>query len=83
MNNTKDSLEFTQGKHDDLAGRVTDCENEQSTYWDELTHLSIYSCRWNLIFYRVNESREEDCFVLVRDVLIRNLKLPEEEVSNM
>ncbi|CAH3111623.1 unnamed protein product, partial [Porites lobata] len=39
--------------------------------------------RWNLIFYRVNESKDEDCFSLVRDVLTRNLNLPQDEVSNM
>ena len=43
VNNTKDSLEFTQGEHDDLVERVANCENEQSTCWDELTHLNIYS----------------------------------------
>ena len=83
VNNTKDSLEFTQGEHDDLVERVANCENEQSTCWDELTHLNIYSRRWNLIFYRVNESKDEDCFSLVRDVLTRNLNLPQDEVSNM
>ena len=69
VDNTKDSLEFTQGEHDDLVKRkrVANCENEQSTCWDELTHLNIYSRRWNLIFYRVNESKDEDCFSLVRD----------------
>ena len=77
VNNTKDSLEFTQGEHDDLVERVANCENEQSTCWDELTHLNIYSRRWNLIFYRVNESKDEDCFSLVRDVLTRNLNLPQ------
>ena len=50
VNNTKDSLESTQGECNDLAERVINCENEQSTYWDELTHLNIYSHRWNLIF---------------------------------
>ncbi|CAH3045185.1 unnamed protein product [Porites lobata] len=83
VNNTKDSLEFTQGEHDDLVERVANCENEQSTCWDELTHLNIYSRRWNLIFYRVNESKDEDWFSLVRDVLTRNLNLPQDEVSNM
>ena len=83
VNNTKDSLEFTHGEHDDLVERVANCENEQSTCWDELTHLNIYSRRWNLIFYRVNESKDEDCFSLVRDVLTRNLNLPQDEVSNM
>ena len=83
VNNTKDSLEFTQGEHGDLVERVANCENEQSTCWDELTHLNIYSRRWNLIFFRVNESKDEDCFSLVRDILTRNLNLPQDEVSKM
>lgn len=83
VDNTKDSLEFTQGEHDDLVERVANCENEQFTCWDELTHLNIYGRRWNIIFYKVNESRGEDCFTLTRDVLTRNLNLPEEEVATM
>ena len=83
VNNTKDSLEFSQGEHDDLVERVANCENEQSTCWDELTHLNIYSRRWNLIFYRVIESKDEDFFSLVSDVLTRNLNLPQDEVSNV
>ena len=43
VNNTKDSLEFTQGEHDDLVEHVANCKNEQSTCWDALTHLNIYS----------------------------------------
>ena len=83
VKNTKDSPEFTQGEHDDLVERVANCENEQSTCWDELTHLNIYSRRWNLIFYRVIESKDEDFFSLVSDVLTRNLNLPQDEVSNV
>ena len=49
VNNTKDSLEFTQGEHDDLVERVANCENEQSNCWDELTHLNIYSRRSNFL----------------------------------
>ena len=37
----KDSLEYTQGEHDDLVECVANCENKQSTSWDELTHLNI------------------------------------------
>ena len=36
VNNTKGSLEFTHGEHDDLVECVANCENEQSTCWDEL-----------------------------------------------
>ena len=29
VDNTNDSVEFTQGEHDDLVERVENCENEQ------------------------------------------------------
>ena len=41
VNDAKESLEFTQEEHDDQAERVTNCENEQSTHWDELTQSGI------------------------------------------
>ena len=56
VNNTKDSLELSQGEHDDRVERVANCENEKSTCWDELTHLNLYNRR----------SRDENCFSLVR-----------------
>ena len=48
-------------EHSDLAERVTMCETEQSAQWNEITDQSIYNRRWNLIFYRVMESPEENC----------------------
>ena len=52
VDETKESLEFTEKEHSDLAERVTACETEQSAQWSEITHQSIYNRRWNLIFYR-------------------------------
>lgn len=60
MNNSKDSLGFTQGEHDNLVERVAS------------------SSRCNLIFYRINVSRDKVCFTLVREVLTQNLNVPEE-----
>ena len=79
----KESLEFTQGEHSDVAERVTMCETEQSAQWREITHQSIYNRRCNLIFYRVMESPEENCAALVKNVLIRQLHLPAEIVHSM
>ena len=38
VDETKESLEFTQREHSDLAERVTMCETEQPTQWNEITH---------------------------------------------
>lgn len=83
MDETKESLKFTQEEHSDLVERLTLCETEQSAQWSEITHQSIYNRRWNLIFYRVTESPDEDCPALVKDVLIEHLHLPEENVQSM
>jgi len=34
VDGTKESLEFTQGEHSDLAERVTMCERKQSAQWN-------------------------------------------------
>ena len=73
MAETKELLKFTQEEHSDLVERVTLCETEQSAQWSEITHQSIYNRRWNLIFYRVTESPDEDCSALVKNVLIEHL----------
>ena len=83
VDETKDSLEFTQGEHNDLAECVTMCETEQSAQWSEITHQSIYNRCWNLILYRVLESPEENCAALVKNVLIQQLHLPAEIVHPM
>ena len=83
VDKTKESLEFTQREHSDLAERVTMCETEQSAQWNEITHQSIYNRRWTLIFYRVMESPEENCAALVKNVLIEQLHLPTEIVHSM
>ena len=79
----KESLEFTQREHSDLAERVPMCVTEQSAQWNEITHQSIYNRRWNLIFYRVMESPKENCAALVKNVLIQQLHLRAEIVHSM
>lgn len=80
---TKESLEFTQGEQEDLVQRVTQCETEQSAQWNEITQQDIYSRRWNLIFYRIQESSDEDCPALLRSILIEKLEIANEEVQCM
>ena len=83
VDDTKESLEFTQKEHSDLAEHVTACETEQSAQWNEITHQSIYNWRWNLIFYCVMESPEQNCAALVKNVLIQQLHLLAEIVHSM
>lgn len=45
VDETNESLEFTQVEHSDLTERVTMCETEQSAQWSEITHQSIYNRR--------------------------------------
>ena len=59
------------------------CENELSAQGDEISKQSVYSRRWNLIFYRIPEFTGEDCVSLVQNVLTENLKLEEAEVRSM
>lgn len=80
---TKESLEFTQGEQEDLVQRVTQCETEQSAQWNEITQQDIYSRRWNLIFYRIQESSDEDCPALLRSILTERLEIANEEVQCM
>ena len=80
---SKESLEFTQGERSDMAERVTLCETEQSAQWNKLTQQNIYNRRWNLIFYRIIESPEEDCSELVKNVLTEYLQVPEQNVRSM
>ena len=80
---TKQSLEFTQGEQEDLVERVTHCENDQSTQWSEITQQSIYSRRWNIIFYRIQESPEENCTTKLQSILTERLGISDEVVQSM
>ena len=83
LNETKQSLEFTQGEREDLVERVTHCENDQSTQWSEITQQSIYSRRWDIIFYRIEESPEENCTTKLQSILTERLGISDEVVQSM
>ena len=78
--NVAESLNYAQNKQDDLKERMSLCENELSAQGDEISKQSVYSRRWNLIFYRIPEFTGEDCVSLVQN---ENLKLEEAEVRSM
>jgi len=81
---TKDlqsSIEFTQKDQEEAFDRIAECEQQQATQDDELIRQEIYSRRWNMIFYKVPETRDEDCCSLVREVITNELKIKREEVN--
>ena len=53
--NVAESLNFAQKEQDDLEERMSLCENELSAQGDEISKQSVYSRRWNLIFYHIPE----------------------------
>ena len=77
------SLQFTQAEDDEAKERVATCENEQIRQESELTRQSIYSRRWNLLFFKINETEGESCNHLVRGILKTDLKIEESRVNIM
>ncbi|XP_078361563.1 uncharacterized protein LOC144645922 [Oculina patagonica] len=77
------SVQFTQKEHDEVKDRLATCEKDQIRQENELTRQSIYSRRWNLLFFKINESKDENCHLLVKDVLTNSLKFEEEYVNNI
>ena len=54
------SLQFTEQGQDDIKDRVATCEKDQIRQETELTRQSIYSRRWNLLLFRINETEGEN-----------------------
>ena len=77
------SLQFTQNEHEEIKDRVATCEKDQIRQENELTRKSIYSCRWKLLFFKIQENKDENCDHLVKDVLTNSLKIDEEYVNNI
>ena len=77
------SLQFTQQEQDDIKDRVATCEKDQIRQETVLTRQSIYSRRWNLLLFKINETTGENCRHIVKDVLKNNLQIPEQRVTNM
>ena len=62
------SLQFTQNEQEEIKDRVATCEKDQIRQENELTRQNIYSRRWNLLFFKINESKGENCHHLLKDV---------------
>ena len=56
----QDSIEFTQKDQAEAFDSIAECEQQQANQNDELIRQEIYSRRWNMIFYKVPESRDEN-----------------------
>ena len=80
-NDLQNSIEFTQKDQEEAFDRLAECEQQQANQDDELIRQEIYSRRWNMIFYKVPETCDEDCAGLVRKVITNDLKIKREEVN--
>ena len=78
----EESLKFTQAEHEEVKERVNTCEEEQMRNEDELIRQNIYSRRWNLIIYGIEESETENCTAQVKNVMLSSLKINEEIVNS-
>ena len=78
----EESLKFTRAEQDEVKERVNTCEEDQMRNEDELIRQNIYSRRWNLIFYGIEESETENCSAIVKDVMLSSLKINEEIVNS-
>ena len=77
------SLQFTQNEREEIKDRVATCEKDQLRQENELTRQSIYSRRWNLLFFKIQENKDENYDHLVKDALTNSLKIDEEYVNNI
>ena len=78
----EESLKFTQAEHEEVKERVNTCEEDQMRNEDELIRQNIYSRRWNLIIYGIEESETENCTAQVKNVMLSSLKINEEIVNS-
>ena len=78
----EESLKFTQAEHEEVKERVNTCEEEQMRNEDELIRQNIYSRRWNLIIYGIEESEIENCTAQVKNVMLSSLKINEEIINS-
>ncbi|KAL9968540.1 hypothetical protein ACROYT_G020647 [Oculina patagonica] len=78
-----ESLQFTQREHEEVFERINECEREQAAHDNDIIKQEIYSRRWNLIFYKIPERQEENCKALVKQVLIKDLKMDPSEVQSV
>ena len=77
----KESLEFTQKQQDEANDKIERCEYDQDRQEDELIRQSIYSRRWNLIFYGIPETDDESCSDLIKHTMVSKLKMDQRKVN--
>ena len=78
----EESLKFTQADQEEVKERVNTCEEDQMRNEDELIRQNIYSRRWNLIMYGIEESERENCTDQVKNIMVSALKINEETVRS-
>ena len=78
----ENSLQFTQKEQEEVLERINECEREQAAHDNDIIKQEIYSRRWNIIFYKIPEQREENCTALVKQVIVNELKMTPSEVES-
>ena len=78
----ENSLQFTQKEQEEVFERISECEREQAAHDNDIIKQEIYSRRWNIIFYKIPEQREENCTALVKQVIVNELKMVPSEVES-
>ena len=78
----ENSLQFTQKEQEEVLERINECEREQAAHDNNIIKQEIYSRRWNIIFYKIPEQREENCTTLVKQVIVNELKMTPSEVES-
>ena len=77
----ENSLQFTQKEQEEVLERFNECEREQAAHDNDIIKQEIYSRRWNIIFYKIPEQREENCTALVKQAIVNELKMVPSEIE--
>ena len=76
-------LQFMQKEQDNIKDRVATCEKDRIRQETELIWQSNYSQRQNPFFFKINEMKGENCYLLVKEVLKSNIQISDLHVTNM
>ena len=70
----ENSLQFTQKEQEEVLERINECQRKQAAHDNDIIKQEIYSRRWNIIFYKIPERREEN--------IVNELKMVPSEVES-
>ena len=77
----KEAVIFNDKEREEVKERVKQSEIEQSKFVVKMTNGEMYSRRWNIIMYGIEESEREDCKKKVLEVIEKDLQLNTENMK--